>query len=54
MGGKKKAAKGGGKKGAKGGGATGVGLTIEEENYMLEAQKESLIVRLIEETDNAN
>ena len=54
MGGKKKAAGKKGAKGGKGGAGNGVGLTMEEENYMLEAQKESLIIRLIEETDNAN
>ena len=52
MGGKKK---GGGKKGkGKKGGGGEFGLTIEEENCLLEAQKESLISRLIQETDEAN
>ncbi len=52
MGGKKKGK--GGKKGGKKGGGGEFGLSIEEENYMLEAQKESLITRLIDETDSAN
>ena len=51
MGGKKKGKGGKGKKG-KGGGE--FGLSVEEETEMLYAQQESLINRLITETDDAN
>ena len=51
MGGKKK---GKGKKGGKKGGGGEFGLSLEEETEMLYAQQESLINRLITETDDAN
>ena len=50
MGAKKKGGKGGGKK-KKGG---EFDLDIDEQNHMLEAQKESLISKLITETDYAD
>ena len=50
MGGKKKAAKGGGKK--KAGGE--FGLSQEETNQVLEAQREALASKLLSETEDAN
>ena len=49
MGGKKK----GGKKGKKKGGGE-FDLDVEEENHMLEALQQSLVSKLIRETDDAD
>ena len=51
MGAKKKGGKGGGKK-KKGGGE--FDLSVDESNHVLEAMKESLVAKLISETDYAD
>ena len=52
MGAKKKAGKGG-KKGKKGKGGE-FALSVDEENHVLEAQRESLIERLVQESTEAD
>ncbi len=54
MGGKKKGGKKGGKKG-KAGTGTGIdALGVEESNAMLEAMQQSLVAKLIRDTDDAD
>ena len=51
MGGKKK---GGGKKGGKKKGGGEYDLSVEEDNLRLEAEKDSLVSKLIRESDSAD